>query len=256
MKQYIVDAFTDKLFSGNPAAVCILEENLSDETMLNIAKENNLSETAFIFKENNYYNLRWFTPTSEIDFCGHATLASAYTLFNYYDIEEDEITFMAKISTLTVKRVSDYYEMTFPVYNYEKVDINEDMIKAFNVKPREAYLSRDLLLIYDLDDYTKIRVDYDYVEKLDATCIAISCESEEYDCISRVFAPRIGIKEDPVTGSTHCLIAPYWSKKLGKNEIIAFQDSERGGVLKCKIMDNMIKISGKAVIYSISELYI
>ncbi len=256
MKQYIVDAFTDKLFSGNPAAVCILNNWLTDDIMQNIAMENNLSETAFIVKNENNYEIKWFTPTGEIDFCGHATLASSYTLFNHYNIKNNIITFQTEKNKFTVKKVSDYYEMTFPKYEYEKVKITEDMVKAFNVEPLEAYLSRDLLLIYDREDYEKIKINHEYVKKLEATCIAISSKSDEYDCISRVFAPRIGIKEDPVTGSTHCLIAPYWSEKLNKKDIIAYQDSSRGGLLRCEVLEDKIKISGKAVLYSESELHI
>ncbi len=256
MKQYIVDAFTDTLFSGNPAAVCVLNEWLSEELMLNIAVENNLSETAFIVKKDNIYNLRWFTPTEEIDFCGHATLASAFVLFNYYDIKSDEIIFQTKIDKLIVKKESDVYTMIFPKYNYKPVDITEDMTKAFGVKPNEAYLSRDLLLIYDEEDYKNIKVNISYVKKLDATCIAVSSKSSEYDCVSRVFAPGIGIDEDPVTGSTHCMIAPYWAEKLNKNEIIAHQDSRRGGTLYCKVFDDKVQISGSAVLYSASELNI
>jgi PhzF family phenazine biosynthesis protein len=256
MKQYIIDAFTDKVFSGNPAAVCVLDDWLSDDMMLNIAVENNLSETAFIVKNGSEYNLRWFTPTGEIDFCGHATLASAYTLFNHYNIEDDQIIFKTAIDTITVKHSGEYYEMTFPKYDYEKVNVTEDMINAFSVKPKEAYLSRDLLLIFDSEDYDKIKINHNYVEKLDATCVAISSKSSKYDCISRVFAPRMGIKEDPVTGSTHCLIAPYWAKQLNKNELIAYQDSKRGGTLYCKILKDKVQISGKAVLYSIAELNI
>jgi PhzF family phenazine biosynthesis protein len=256
MKQYVVDAFTDKLFSGNPAAVCILEKKINDELMLNIAMENNLSETAFILNDNGKYNLRWFTPTGEIDFCGHATLASAYVLFNFFDIKEDTITFQTEIDAISVERIDDYYEMTFPKLEYEKVDISVDMVKSFNVKPIEAYMNRDLLLVIHEDDYERIILDFEHMMKLDASCIAISSKCDEYDCISRVFAPRLGISEDPVTGSTHCMISDYWSKRLNKNNIIAYQDSKRGGLLNCTVYDSSIKISGKAVLYSVSLLNI
>jgi PhzF family phenazine biosynthesis protein len=255
MKQYVVDAFTDRLFSGNPAAVCVLESELSDDLMLNIAKENNLSETAFITKEDGVYNLRWFTPTGEIDFCGHATLASAFTLFNFYD-ETEKIVFKTMKDTIVVNKIDEYYELIFPKYNYKQIEISDDIISAFSVEPLEAFLSRDLLLVFDNKDYYKIKPNFNLIGRLNATCVAITTDSSEYDCISRVFAPSIGVNEDPVTGSTHCLIAPYWSQKLNKKEIKAYQDSSRGGFLQCTVLEDKVRILGKAVLYSISELQI
>ncbi len=256
MKQYIVDAFTDKIFSGNPAAVCILKDWISDNLMLNIAIENNLSETAFIVKKGECYELRWFTPTGEIDFCGHATLASAFVIFNYYSKDSKYITFLTKIKEITVERENDNYIMIFPKYDYVEVPVTQDMIDSFSATPLKAFKSRDLLLIFDRNDYELLKPNFDLIKKLDAVCVAVSCESDEYDCVSRVFVPSMGIDEDPVTGSTHCLIAPYWSSVLGKEDILAYQNSRRGGVLSCKVLEDNVIISGSAVLFSESKLYI
>lgn len=255
MKQYIIDAFTDELFKGNPAGVCVMDEWISDYLMANIAKENNLSETAFVVKENDVYHIRWFTPGGEIDFCGHATLAASYILFRFYCSNIDHIHLVGQIGSLYISRNEDWIEMEFPPYNLHPIEITALMEEAIGIRPKEAYQDRDVLLIVDDEETVKnIKVDLNKLEKLDGACVAVSAKGKKYDCVSRVFAPRLKIDEDPVTGSTHCMIAPYWASKLNKNELIAYQASSRTGVLKIKIDNQRVFISGKAVLYSVGDI--
>lgn len=255
MKQYIVDAFTDKVFSGNPAAVCILDKWISDDLMKNIAKENNLSETAFAVKNGSNYHLRWFTPAGEIDFCGHATLATAYVIKNFYDTD-NIIRFSTMSGEIPVKVTDNIYEMDFPAYSLNKLPVNENMTEAIGIKPLSAYIDRDLMLVLNSEsDVKNLNVNPELLKQLDGLCVAVTAKSEKYDCVSRVFAPKVNVSEDSVTGSTHCMIVPYWTEKLGKNKIIAYQASERTGILYCETTpDNRVKISGKAVLYAVSEI--
>ena len=255
MKQFIVDAFTDKVFRGNPAAVCILDEWLPDELMLNITRENNLSETAFAVKVEDKYHLRWFTPKSEIDLCGHATLATSYVIFNYYCKDKMSITFTTLSGDLTVNRKNELYEMIFPVFNYKNVEVTDEMTEALGVRPVEAILSRDLVMILDSEDEViNLKPDFNKLIQLDGLIQGVTAKSKMYDCTSRIFAPKCKIKEDPVTGSTHCMIVPYWSEKLGKNKLIAHQSSERSGILYCELADSQVKIAGKAVLFATSYI--
>lgn len=255
MKQYIVDAFSEKVFSGNQAAVCILEKWLSDELMQNIAKENNLSETAFAVKNGDFYFLRWFTPGGEIDFCGHATLGTAYVIKRFYDTKADKICFHTMSGDIAVNVSNDIFEMDFPQYSLNQISVTSDMTKAIGVQPKEAYLDRDLLLVLDSESAIRnLEVDQEHLKKLDGLCVAVTAMSEQFDCVSRVFAPKMQVPEDPVTGSTHCMIVPYWSRILGKKNITAYQASDRGGVLYAMIENDRIKISGKASLYSVSEV--
>lgn len=255
MKQYIVDAFTDKVFSGNQAAVCVLEKWIEDEFMQNIAAENNFSETAFAVAEGDRYHLRWFTPAGEIDFCGHATLGTAFVILNYYCKNKNSVRFFTQIGEITVNRKDNIYEMDFPAYKLNKIAVTEEMAKAIGVKPAEAYLDRDLLLVLDSEEAViNLRPNQEKMKKLDGLCIAVTAKGKNFDCVSRVFAPELDVAEDPVTGSTHCMIAPYWADKLGKADIRAFQASKRTGVLYCKVMDERVIISGKAVLYSVADI--
>ena len=256
MKQFIVDAFTDQVFAGNQAAICILDEWQTDEIMLNIARENNFSETAFAVKEDtDIYRLRWFTPEAEIDLCGHATLAAGYIILEHYNINISAVTFKTLSGDLTVKQKGDLYEMDFPAYSFKHVEVTDTMEEALGVRPIDAVLSRDLLMILDSEEEVKnLKPNLDKLGQLDGLIQAVTARGSEYDCVSRVFAPKIGIIEDPVTGSTHCLIVPYWAEKLGKNKLKAFQASKRTGVLYCELIGGRIKISGKAALYSISEI--
>ena len=279
MKQYIIDTFTDKIFSGNPAAICVLEEWLSDETMLLLTKENNLSETAFAVKQEikdnldkSYYKLRWFTPGGEIDLCGHATLACAFVIMNYYEKNLKTVIFDTLSGKLTVNRKNgDLYELDFPAYDLKKVEITDKMIELIGKKPAEAYLGRDLMCIFDDEEFIfSADLDSEKIKKLDGLLLHITAQHSNYslnskiknttdkiDCISRSFAPKLNIYEDPVCGSGHCHIAPYWMKKLQKENLIAYQASERSGTLYCTLADSgRIKMSGKAALFAISEIFI
>lgn len=257
MKQFIVDAFTEKIFCGNPAAVCILEKFPSEEIMLKIAQENNLSETAFAVKEKNFYKLRWFTPASEIDFCGHATLATAFVILTQTEKNLNAVEFETLHGKFSVTQNENFFEMNFPAYDYKKVSVTEEMCEAIGEKISEAYLSRDLLMILDDDEKVKnLQPNFEKLKKLDGLIQAVTAKSSEknFDCVSRIFAPKIKILEDPVTGSTHCMIAPYWAKKLQKNILKCYQASERGGNLICEVFGDRVKISGNAVLFAKSEL--
>ena len=255
MKQYIVDAFTDKIFSGNPAAVCVLDSFPSEEIMQNIAAENNLSETAFVVKENNHYHIRWFSPKSEIDFCGHATLAAAFVLFNCYAHNADSLDLYGQIGEFTVHKNGELTRMEFPAYKLEHIEITDTIIESLGTIPLAAYKDRDILFILRNEDEVRdIQPDMELISKLDGACVAVTAKGRDYDCVSRVFTPRYGMNEDPVTGSTHCMIAPYWSRRLNKSDITAFQASSRTGILYCEFVDDMVIISGKAVLYSINDI--
>ncbi len=255
MKQYVVDAFTDKIFSGNPAAVSVLDSFPSEDIMQSIADENNLSETAFVVKENDHYHIRWFTPKSEIDFCGHATLATAFVLFNYYAQDVDTINLYGQIGELTVQKSDELIRMEFPAYKLEHIEITDTMIEALGTIPLAAYTDRDILFVLRNEDEVRdLQPDMELISKLDGACVAVTAKGTEYDCVSRVFAPKYGMNEDPVTGSTHCMIAPYWCKRLNKPQIPAFQTSHRTGILYCECVGDKVIISGKAALFSINEI--
>lgn len=210
MKQYVVDAFTDKVFSGNPAAVCVLDEPISEELMMNITKENNLSETAFAVKKGDTYDLRWFTPGGEIDLCGHATLGTAFVIMEYYEKNLKEIAFDTKSGRLSVIKKGELYEMDFPAYQLEPVKISDEMIEAIGAEPSEAYMGRDLLCIFDDEDTVRnLSPEMEKIKKLPGLLLQVTAKGEEFDCVSRSFAPKLNVAEDPVCGSGHCHIVPY-----------------------------------------------
>jgi PhzF family phenazine biosynthesis protein len=257
MRQYVIDAFADKVFEGNPAAVCILDEWLSDETMLKITRENNLSETAFAVKEGPDYKLRWFTPGGEIELCGHATLATAYVITEFIDTSTKEISFKTLSGLLKVLKKGEFLEMDFPAYELERIDVTDEMTKAIGVRPVEAYMGRDMLCILESEeDVRNLKIDMQKVCKLDGLLLQVTAKGNEYDCVSRSFAPKLNVLEDPVCGSGHCHIIPYWANKTGKNKLIAYQASPRGGTLFCVSQGKRIKISGKATLYSVAEIYV
>ena len=258
IKQYIIDTFTDKVFSGNPAAVCVMDVWLPDNIMMNITKENNLSETAFaVKKDKGKYSLRWFTPGGEIDLCGHATLGTAFVIMNFYDKKVNEISFETLSGELIVKRNDDFFEMDFPKYDLKEVDVTEEIVDAIGYKPTKAFMGRDLLCIFDNENIiNKINPDLIKVEKLDGLLLHVTATSNEYDCISRSFAPKLNVAEDPVCGSGHCHIIPYWAEQKYKNELIAYQASSRGGTLYCKVKSDRITLAGKACLYSVAEINI
>lgn len=257
MKQYIVDAFTDKVFSGNPAAVCVMDGWLSDELMIKIAKENNLSETAFAVKEENGYKLRWFTPGGEIDLCGHAALGTAYVIMNFYESDVDEIHFHTMSGELIVKRRGELYEMDFPAYDLKPVEITDEMNAALGITPIEARIGRDLVCVLpDEIDVRNLAPDMEKLKSLDGLLTHVTARGKDFDCVSRSFAPKLNVSEDPVCGSGHCHIIPYWAERFGKDELTAYQASERGGTLYCRKDGKRIYLSGKAALYSAAEIHI
>lgn len=257
MKQYIVDAFTDKVFHGNQAAVCVLEEWPEESLMMSITRENNFSETAFTVREGDGYRLRWFTPGGEIDLCGHATLATAFVLFNFYEKEAESIIFHTMSGDLFIGRRGERIAMDFPAYRLGEAPVTDEMEDALGARPREAYLDRDLLLVYDNEATVRgMRPDFEKVGQLDGLGIAVTAPGVDHDCVSRFFAPKLEINEDPVTGSVHCMIAPYWANRLGKDAISAYQASARGGEMVCELQGERVVLLGKAALFSASELAI
>ena len=256
MKQYIVDAFTDTPFAGNPAAVCVMESWPSEEYMMKLAMENNLSETAYIVKEEQGYHLRWFTPGTEVELCGHATLASSFVILNYYEPESDEVRLNTLSGLLTVKRKGDLYEMNFPTGELREIPVTDDMEKAFGVRPVKAVLGMDLNCVFESEEQVRNMVpDQAMLMKIEGRLQNATAAGKDADCVSRSFGPKVSVPEDPVCGSAHCQIADYWSKELGKTEIHAYQASKRGGHLYCELLGNgRIAISGKAVLVAVSEI--
>ncbi|MBQ6808183.1 MAG: PhzF family phenazine biosynthesis protein [Firmicutes bacterium] len=255
MKQYVVDSFSEQVFGGNPAAVCIMEQWLPDDLMLRIAQENNLSETAFAVKQGEIYKLRWFTPGGEVDLCGHATLATAYTILNYVEPEAEQVVFTGLSGELIVKRKGELYEMDFPIYALQPQEITEDMVDAIGARPLEAYLGRDLLCVFDSEEFVRnMQPDMDKLKQIPGLLLHATAAGKDADCVSRSFGPKLKITEDPVCGSGHCHIAPYWAKRLDQQEILAYQASVRGGTLYCRMQGDRIAIAGKAALYSIAEI--
>lgn len=257
LKQYVVDAFTDKVFAGNPAAVCVMDAWLPEELLMNITRENNLSETAFAVKEGERYHLRWFTPGGEIDLCGHATLATAYVITKFVEPQLAQVAFDTLSGVLTVVKKDNLFEMDFPAYDLKQVPVTDAMIEAMGATPLEAWMGRDLLCIMDSEETVrKLTPDQEKVEALDGLLLQVTTKGKEYDCVSRTFAPKCNVVEDPVCGSGHCHIIPYWAEQLGKNSLVAYQASKRGGVLYGLSEGDRVKISGKAALYSEAIIHV
>ncbi len=256
MTQYIVDAFTDKVFSGNPAAVCVMEEWIDDTLMKQVAQENNLSETAFIVKEDSGYHLRWFTPSVEVELCGHATLASAFVILNYYDKDANLVEFNTLSGKLTVQQKGNLYEMDFPTYELKEIPVTSAMEKAFGVRPIRAVLGLDLICVFENEDIVRnMQPNQKLLMEIEGRIQNATAKGLETDCVSRSFCPKFSVPEDPVCGSAHCQIADYWSSVLGKKDIVAYQASKRSGTLHCHLSDNgRIQISGKAALFSVAEI--
>ena len=256
MKQYIVDAFTNEPFSGNPAAVCVMDEWLLEEDMLKLAGENNLSETAFIVKEPAGYHLRWFTPGIEVELCGHASLASAFVILEYFDKGAEQVHFDTLSGRLTVTKKEGLYEMDFPVYEYEEIPVTDEMEKAYGKRPVSAILGTDLVCVFESEeDVRGLEPDQGLLSKLPGRIQNATARGKDADCVSRSFAPKLAVAEDPVCGSAHCQIANYWANVLGKEKIPAYQASKRGGHLYCEIKEGgRMRISGAACLVAISEI--
>lgn len=256
MKYYVVDVFTKERFYGNPAGVCLLDEWLPEERMQSIAFENNLAETAFLVKNDGYYDLRWFTPEVEIDLCGHATLGSAYVLMNYVDTGMKRVDFHTKSGVLTVTRNEDLYTMDFPSRPASPCKKPELLEEALGVPVLETHMARDLLvLLKDEKTVRELKPDFMKFKEIEnAFGFIVTAKGENCDFVSRFFAPGAGVPEDPVTGSSHTTLIPFWSKRLGKSELLARQLSQRGGTLQCKDMGERVEISGTAVTHLIGEI--
>ena len=248
---YQVDAFNNELFKGNPAAVCPLEKWLPGDVMQSIAEENNLSETAFIVKVQAGYEIKWFTPACEVDLCGHATLAAAHVLFEHLFYEEDSIEFFSASGILYVKRRKDgWIYLDFPTQKPRKVKNREIFRQAFGKLPVEAYKAKMLMLVYrNQQEILRLKPDYVLIKKLYNPGIIVTAPGENFDFVSRFFAPAVGINEDPVTGSAHTMLIPYWSNVLNKKYLSAWQCSERGGILLCENQSDRVLIGGHAVTY-------
>lgn len=255
MKQYVADAFTDQVFKGNPAAICILEQWIPKELMMSITLENRLSETAFAVRDGEEYRLRWFTPGGEIDLCGHATLAAAHVILEFYEKGKKNVIFNTMSGPLAVVKNGDIYEMDFPAYELKQVPVTRQMIDAVGAVPVEAYMGRDLLCVFDsADTVFRLNPDQERVKELEGLLLQVTAPGEDCDCVSRSFAPKCGVAEDPVCGSGHCHIVPYWSKRLNKQNIDAYQASERSGRLYCRMNGDRVVLAGKAALYSVAEL--
>jgi PhzF family phenazine biosynthesis protein len=260
---YQVDAFTNQPMCGNPAAVCPLSEWLADETMQKIAAENNLSETAFFVKRDAHYELRWFTPTTEIDLCGHATLASSHVIFNCLNppnLEEKVIGFFSPRSgRLSVEKQGDILVLDFPAFSHNEIAIPEGLAEAVGKKPQQIWETQGrmaMLLFENEEDIKSIQPDMAALRQIPYEAIIVTAKGMDSDFVSRVFGPRIGIPEDPVTGSTHCSLIPYWAERLGKEKLYARQLSKRRGELFCELSGERVKIGGHAVLYLKGEIYV
>jgi len=249
---YQVDAFTDTLFGGNPAAVCPLQGWLPDATMQAVAAENNLAETAFFVRSGSDYMLRWFTPKVEVDLCGHATLASGYVVLRFIEPGSETVNFRtAKAGTLTVSRRGDLLVMDFPARPAAPVEPPPGLLAALGGKPREVLRARDHLVVYDsAAEVAALTPDLGALAEVESWAVIVTAPGANgVDFVSRFFAPRQGVPEDPVTGSSHCTLVPYWAARLGKTELEARQISPRGGALTCTLRGERVGIAGRAVLY-------
>jgi PhzF family phenazine biosynthesis protein len=251
LKIYQVDAFTNKLFGGNPAAVCPLKDWLHDETLQKIASENNLSETAYYVPKGGEYELRWFTPAAEVKLCGHATLATAFVIFEIEKSKLSVLNFHTLSGVLSVSRAQKGYTMNFPVDKLTRIEITDEVKKAIGINPAEMYHGRDVLFVVlnSEKDLIGINPDPSLVKKLHRHGMIVTAKGDTTDFVSRCFFPNFGIDEDPVTGSAHTILTPYWANRLNQNVLTATQLSQRRGELLCKLDGERVEISGEAVLY-------
>ena len=247
---YQIDAFTNRVFSGNPAAVCPLEEWPEDSLLQAIAQENNLSETAFFVPEEGRYHIRWFTPVAEVDLCGHATLATAFFIFNHTNTAGNEILFNSRSGMLKVTTENGILAMDFPSQSPIPCETPEELLKALNREPSEVLCSEDYFVVYPREsDVVGLAPAMEKLKKLSLRGVTVTARGNDADFVSRFFAPKFGIDEDPVTGSAHCALTPYWSKRLGKKKLHARQVSKRGGEIFCEDRGDRVIIAGRAVQY-------
>ncbi len=258
MKIFQVDAFTNQIFSGNPAAVVPLETWLDVNVMQQIASENNLSETAFLVQNRDgSYRLRWFTPTTEVDLCGHATLATAHVLFEHEGYSENKIRFESNSGPLTVEKRNDLYWMNFPSQPPDKIPVPKLIPDALGTIPIYTGMNVDLLvLVNDEETVAKMKPDLIILERMEARGVIVTAPGNDVDFVSRFFAPNVGVPEDPVTGSAHTVLTPFWSKRLSKKHLKARQLSKRGGHIHCTQLDNRVEIGGSAITYMTGSIQV
>ena len=257
MKQYVVDAFADRVFEGNPAAVCLPETWPGGQQMLSIARENRLPETAFAVRKGADWHLRWFAPSGEVSLCGHATLAAASAICRFVEPEAEALHFQTLSGPLTVRRRGELFELDLPAYPLKQLEVTDQIVDALGARPREVWRARDLVCVFD-DPRTvmELKPDLDKVKALKGALMQVTAPGTgtAYDCVSRTFAPKMGLPEDPVCGSGHCHIVPYWAQRLGKRELTARQASPRGGTLYCRLEGDRVLLAGRAALFSTAEL--
>ena len=250
-----VDAFASRQFAGNPAGVCLLDEWLPDAVLQDIAMENNLSETAFVVPGQDFWDLRWFTPALEVDLCGHATLAPAFVLINILRRAKNAVRFQSRSGPLTVRRQGELLVLDFPSRPARPCPVPERLIEGLGCQPSGVLKARDYLAVFESEaDVRGLQPNMTALQQLDSLGIIVTARGERSDFVSRFFAPRAGVPEDPVTGSAHCTLIPYWSKQLSKQRLHALQLSRRGGELFCEDNGERVKIGGRAVLYSRGEI--
>jgi PhzF family phenazine biosynthesis protein len=252
-----IDAFASKPFAGNPAAIVPLKSWLPDDVMLNIAIENNLAETAFFVPSEKGYDLRWFTPAVEMDLCGHATLATGFLIFEVLGTNENILRFQTRSGELTVEKKDGRFVLDFPSRPAVPVEAPAELIEAIGAVPKEVLKSRDYMLVYESEaDVKAIKPNFEALRRVDTHAVIVTAKGDSSDFVSRFFAPDFGVPEDPVTGSAHCTLIPYWAEKLGKNDLFARQVSARGGELFCELRGDRVKMAGEAVLYLKGEIYV
>lgn len=257
IKQYIVEAFAERTFEGNPAAICVLERWLPDELMQNIASENNLSETAFLVPAGDTYGLRWFTPNMEIGLCGHATMAAAYVVASCLDTGKADIAFSTRSGRLTAINKEGVFYIELPTFDLTPVPAPASIVKAIGVEPVETFMGRDMLCVLPTaEDVKVVSPDLNEIASCDGLLFHITARGEDCDCVSRTFAPKCGVPEDAVCGSGHCHIVPYWSRKLRKAELTARQASPRGGTLHCRYSNDKVILGGCCVLFSEAVIHL
>lgn len=255
IKQYQVDAFATRVFEGNPAAVCPLERWLDDGLLQAIAEENNLSETAFLVPSATGYQLRWFTPVAEVNLCGHATLAAAHVLFRHLGFAGAAIRFETRSGTLEVTRSGELLEMDFPALKPAPCPLPEALEAGLGRRPLEVYAAGDYLAVFENAEMIRsLLPDFEALRRLELRGVTVTAPGVEVDFVSRFFAPKLGIPEDPVTGSVHCALAPYWAKRLGKDVMTAAQLSRRGGRIDCQVQGDRVVLRGTAVTFMEAEI--
>ena len=254
---YQVDAFADRVFAGNAAAICPLTDWLPNDKLQAIAMENNLPETAFLVPEAEGYRLRWFTPTIEVDLCGHATLAAAFVLSEHLGVSAPTIKFYTLSGELTVTRNEQIYTLDFPSRPPRRAELTTKIVEAIGKEPAEFWQARDMLAIFDAEQYIRaLKPDMSLMSQLDSFAVMATAKGTDCDYVFRFFAPQSGIPEDPATGSAQCTLVPYWAEKLGKTTFHARQLSQRGGEFWCELQGDRVKISGKAVLFATGEIHL